>query len=80
MPPLPTSLQALVVPPAYRQTLAGQPFLMSFGLGNKFLLFTTVDNLTRLCQYNTIYVDAHLTPLLSCSHSCARFTPLLQTG
>jgi hypothetical protein len=57
MPPLPASLQALVVPPAYRQTLAGQPFLMSSGRDNKFLLFTTVDNLLRLCQSSAIYMD-----------------------
>ena len=57
MPPLPASLQALVVPPAYRLTLAGQPFLMRSGHGNTFLLFTTLDNLLRLCQSNAIYMD-----------------------
>lgn len=57
MPPLPTSLQALVVPPQFCQTLAGQPFLMCSGTGNKFLLFTTADNLTRLCSSTTIYMD-----------------------
>ena len=30
---------------------------MSSGPGNKFLLFTTMDNLARLCQSNTIYMD-----------------------
>ena len=57
MPPLPTSLRTLVVPPQFQQTLTGQPFLMSSGPGNKFLLFTTTDNLARLCQSNTMYMD-----------------------
>jgi hypothetical protein len=57
MPQLPVSLRTLVVPPQYQQTLTGQPFLMSLGPGINFLLFSTVDNLTRLCQAHTIYKD-----------------------
>lgn len=57
-PPLPNTLEALqIVPPQFQLTLAGQPFLMSWRPGNRFLLFTTVDNLTRLCQANAIYMD-----------------------
>jgi hypothetical protein len=57
MPPLPVSLHTLVVPPQYQQTLTGQPFLLSSDPGNGFLLFSTVDNLTRLCQASTVYMD-----------------------
>jgi len=57
MPPLPVSLHTLVVPPQYQQTLTGQPFMMSSGRGNSFLLFSTVDNLIRFCQAPTVYMD-----------------------
>jgi hypothetical protein len=60
MPPLPTSLQTMVVPQQFQQTLAGQPFLMCSGAGNKFLLFLTPDSLTRLCSSNIIYMDGTL--------------------
>lgn len=57
-PPFPNALQDLqIVPQQYQLTLSGQPFLMSWRPGNRFILFTTVDNLTRLCQANIIYMD-----------------------
>jgi len=40
------------------QTLTGQPFMMSSGHGNSFQLFSTVDNLTCLCQAPTVYTFA----------------------
>jgi len=64
MPPLPVSLHTLVVPPQYQQTLTGQPFLMNSGHGNSFLLFSIVDNLTRLCQAPTVYTLAAVPRML----------------
>ena len=57
IPPLPVSLHTLIVPPPFQQTLTGQPFLLSSGPGNSFLLFSTAENLNRLCQAPTIYMD-----------------------
>jgi len=64
MPPLPVSLHTLVVPPQYQQTLTGKPLLMSWGQGNSFLLFSTVDNLTRLCQAPNVYTFASVPRML----------------
>jgi hypothetical protein len=59
LPALPLTRRAIVIPPAYRVTTTSNRFLLASGPGrsNDFLIFSTDDNLRRLCNSSTLYMD-----------------------
>jgi hypothetical protein len=56
LPPVPRTLQAIVIPPAFQTTIAGQRFLLSQLINSHFLIFAAPDNLHILCQADTLFV------------------------
>jgi hypothetical protein len=57
LPPLPRTVDAIVIPPAFQTTISGQRFLLSQHVNNDFIIFATPDNLRMLCQADTLFMD-----------------------
>ena len=72
VPPNPGSLQELIVPPDYCETLSGDFFLLhdsGAGTGNnRFLVFSTTDNLGLLSRHNDWFADGTFKTVLLLFH------------
>lgn len=52
--PLPQTRQAILIPPAFQLTSAGQRFLLAQHANDDYIIFATGTNLTTLSQADTI--------------------------
>jgi hypothetical protein len=66
MPALPRSLQQIHIPHSFRVTTTNNAFFLSEHPQKKFIMFATADNLHRLCDSSTLYMDGtfDVAPLL----------------
>jgi hypothetical protein len=57
MPPLPKTRLDIAIPQTMAITSSGQPFVLSCGPNNDYIIFATVSNLQRLCDSTTLSMD-----------------------
>lgn len=56
-PALPASRQALVIPPQFQDTSAGNRFLLKSGHNNRYVIWASDENLRELCNAQHVSMD-----------------------